>query len=135
MPIINTKTVATLGPATDPPGVIKQLLLAGANIFRLNASHGTTDDQAARISAVRATARELGIHAGILLDLQGPKIRLGNFENGGCTLIQGTEFTITTEQVLGTAERACTGYSRFAKDLQSGDRILLADGALELRVL
>ena len=135
MPVINTKLVATLGPATDAPGVLQQLMLAGANIFRLNASHGTIDDHAARIAAVRATAREHGIHAGILLDLQGPKIRLGRFENGGCTLTQGTEFTITTEQVLGTSERASTGYSRFAKDVQAGDRILLADGALELHAL
>ena len=111
MPVINTKLVATLGPATDAPGVLQQLLLAGANIFRLNASHGTIDDHAARVAAVRSTAREHGVHAGILLDLQGPKIRLGRFENGGCTLTQGTEFTITTEQVLGTAERASTGYS------------------------
>jgi pyruvate kinase len=135
MPVINTKTVATLGPATDAPGILKQLLLAGANILRLNASHGTTDDHAARVAAVRATARELGIHAGILLDLQGPKIRLGCFADGGCTLEQGAEFTITTETLLGTAERASTGYFHFAKDVQPGDRILLADGAIELRAL
>jgi pyruvate kinase len=135
MPIINTKTVATLGPATDAPGILKQLLASGASIFRLNASHGTTDDQAARVTAVRAAAREAGIHAAILLDLQGPKIRLGRFADGGCTLLQGTVFTITTETVLGTAERASTGYARFAADVQAGDRILLADGALELRAL
>ena len=135
MPEINTKTVATLGPATDAPGVLKQLLLAGADIFRLNASHGTVDDHAARIAAVRAVSKELGIHAGILLDLQGPKIRLGRFENGGCALTTGSEFTITTEKMLGTAERACTGYARFAQDVQAGDRILLADGAIELRAL
>jgi pyruvate kinase len=135
MPVINTKIVATLGPATDGPGILKQLLLAGANIFRLNASHGNVDDHAARVQAVRITAKELGIHAGILLDLQGPKIRLGSFAEGGCTLVQGSEFIITTEAVLGTAERASTGYSRFAKDVQAGDRILLADGALELRAI
>jgi len=135
MPVINTKTVATLGPATDAPGVLKQLLLAGANIFRLNASHGNTEEHAARFAAVRTIDRELGIHAGILLDLQGPKIRLGRFVDGGCTLLQGAEFTITTEAVMGTAERASTGYARFAKDVQPGDRILLADGALELRAL
>ena len=135
MPVINTKIVATLGPATDGPGILRQLLLAGANIFRLNASHGNVDEHAARVQAVRTTAKELGIHAGILLDLQGPKIRLGCFAEGGCTLAQGAEFTITTEQVLGTAERASTGYARFAKDVQAGDRILLADGALELRAL
>jgi pyruvate kinase len=135
MPLINTKTVATLGPATDVPGVLKQLLLAGANIFRLNASHGSIDDHAARISAVRSCAKELGIHAGILLDLQGPKIRLGCFADGGCTLTPGMEFTISTEPVPGTAERASTGYVRFAKDVKAGDRILLADGALELRAI
>ncbi|HEX3746974.1 MAG TPA: pyruvate kinase [Bryobacteraceae bacterium] len=127
--------MATLGPATDAPGILKQLLQAGANIFRLNSSHGTTEEHAARIAAVRAVAKELAVHAGILLDLQGPKIRLGCFDGGGCTLVQGAEFTITTEPMLGTAERASTGYQRFAKDVQAGDRILLADGALELRAL
>ena len=135
MPNINTKTVATLGPSTDAPGILKQLLLAGANIFRLNASHGTIEDHAARIAAVRATAREAGIHAGILLDLQGPKIRLGRFEEGGCILAPGAEFIITTEPVLGNAERASTGYARFAEDVKEGDRILLADGVLELRAV
>ena len=135
MPDINTKTVATLGPATDAPGVLRQLLLAGADTLRLNASHGTTDDHAARVAAVRSTAKELGVHAGILLDLQGPKIRLGRFENGGCTLEAGCEFTITTEHLLGSVDRASTGYSRFAQDVKTGDRILLADGAIELRAV
>jgi hypothetical protein len=104
MPLINT--VATLGPATDSPGISRQLLPAGANIFRLNASHGNVDGHAARVHAVRTTAKELGIHAGILLDLQGPKIRLGCCAEGGCTLAQGAELTITAEPVLG---RACSG--------------------------
>jgi len=133
--ITNTKIVATLGPATDPPGVLNQLLSAGADVFRLNASHGTQDDHAARIDAVRAAAEKSGVPAGILLDLQGPKIRLGRFENGGCTLASGRQFTITTEKVLGSPERASTGYARFAHDVKSGDRILLADGAIELRAL
>jgi pyruvate kinase len=131
----NTKIVATLGPATDAPGVLRQLLAAGVDVFRLNASHGAQDAHAARIDAVRAAAREAHVHAGILLDLQGPKIRLGRFENGGATLETNATFTITTEQVLGTAERASTGYSRFAKDVKAGDRILLADGIIELAAL
>jgi pyruvate kinase len=135
MPRINTKIVATLGPATDAPGVLKQLMLAGANVFRLNASHGTAADHLARAAAVRATAAETGVHAGILLDLQGPKIRLGKFENGGCTLTAGCEFTITTEEVLGNPSQASTGYAKFAHDVQEGDRILLADGGIELRAL
>jgi pyruvate kinase len=135
MPAINTKTVATLGPATDAPGILKQLLLAGADILRLNASHGSTTDHNARIAAVRSIAKEANVHAAILLDLQGPKIRLGRFANGSCTLLAGDEFTITTETLLGNTERASTGYGRFAKDVQAGNRILLADGALELRAL
>ena len=131
----NTKIVATLGPATDPAGVLQQLIAAGANIFRLNASHGTQDEHARRIAAVRAAARQAGIHAGILLDLQGPKIRLGKFENGSCRLQAGAKFTITTESLAGNCERASTGYARFARDVQAGDRILLCDGEVILRAL
>ena len=130
----NTKIVATLGPATDAPGILAQLLDAGVDVFRLNASHGEQDQHAARIAAVRKTAGEAGTHVGILLDLQGPKIRLGKFEGGCVTLEDGCEFTITTESLIGTVERASTSYSRFASDVKSGDRVLLADGAVELRV-
>jgi pyruvate kinase len=105
------------------------------DVFRLNASHGGQEAHATRIEAVRAAAREARIHAGILLDLQGPKIRLGRFENGGATLAANAIFTITTQQVMGTAERASTGYARFAKDVKAGDRILLADGTIELIAL
>src|ERR1035441_9517852 len=97
----NTKIVATLGPSTDPPDVLRQLLAAGVDVFRLNASHGAQDDHAARIDAVRKAAREARIHVGILLDLQGPKIRLGCFEEGHATLETGATFTITTETVMG----------------------------------
>lgn len=131
----NTKIVATLGPATDSPGVLNQLLCAGVDVFRLNASHGTQEEHAARVLAVRAAAREFRKDAGILLDLQGPKIRLGRFENGGCSLGAGATFVITTEAVLGNCERASTSYTRFARDVQPGDRILLADGSIELRAI
>jgi pyruvate kinase len=131
----NTKIVATLGPATDAPGILSQMIAAGANVFRLNASHGTLIDHAARITAVRAAARDAGILAGILLDLQGPKIRLGRFENGHCVLEAGAIFTITTESVMGNSERASTGYAKFARDVKPGDRILLCDGAVLLRAL
>jgi len=131
----NTKIVATLGPAIDAPSVLSEMIAAGVDVFRLNASHGSQDENAARIDAVRAAARAAGAHIGILLDLQGPKIRLGRFENGGCTLETGAAFTITTETVMGTCERASTGYSRFAQDVQPGDRVLLADGSIELRAV
>jgi len=131
----NTKIVATLGPATDAPGILEQLLAAGVDVFRLNASHGTQEQHAARIAAVRSAAREAHTHAGLLLDLQGPKIRLGRFENGGCVLDSGAVFTITTEPAMGNRERASTGYRGFASDVHEGDRILLCDGTVELRAL
>ncbi len=131
----NTKIVATLGPATDPPGILGQLLSAGVDVFRLNASHGTESDQATRISTVRALARQAGVHAGILLDLQGPKIRLGRFAGGSCILATGASFTITTEPVTGACDRASTGYANFARDVRPGDRILLSDGSIELRAV
>jgi pyruvate kinase len=133
--MLNTKIVATLGPSTDAPGLLDQLIDAGVDVFRLNASHGAQHEQGARIDAVRAAARKAKVHAGILLDLQGPKIRLGRFENGRCILETGSHFTITTEPILGTAERASTGYSKFAGDVKPGDRVLLADGSIELRAV
>jgi len=131
----NTKIVATLGPASDSHATIRQLLLAGVDVFRLNASHSTQAEHAARITAVRQVAAELRRTACILLDLQGPKIRLGSFVDGGCTLAAGDVFTITAEQVLGDCQRASTTYLNLAADVKTGDRVLLADGAIELRVL
>jgi pyruvate kinase len=131
----NTKIVATLGPSTDAPGILDQLLGAGVDVFRLNASHGAREDHEARIAAVRCTARAAGVHVAILLDLQGPKIRLGCFHDGCCTLRTGATFTITTEPIVGDCEKASTGYNRFAQDVQPGDRILLADGVAELRAV
>jgi pyruvate kinase len=130
-----TKIVATLGPSTDTPDSIRKLLEAGVDVFRLNASHGVQEDHARRLSMVREIAAAAGVHAGILLDLQGPKIRLGTFENGGCTLENGSEFRITTEQIAGTCARASTTYKDFVKDVNPGDRVLLADGSIELRVV
>jgi pyruvate kinase len=131
----NTKIVATLGPASDSPDVLRSLLSAGVDVFRLNASHGVWEDHAKRIELVRKTAAECGKHTGILLDLQGPKIRLGIFQNGTATLKTGQRFTITTETVTGTAEAASTGYAQLANDVKPGDRVLLADGAVELRTI
>lgn len=129
-----TKIVATLGPVSDTRESVRQLLDAGVDVFRLNASHGTQEDHGRRIGIVREVAAEMGQHVGILLDLQGPKIRLGTFENGGCLLPTGGEFRITTDAVTGTCERASTTYKHFINDVKPGDRVLLADGSVELRV-
>ena len=131
----HTKIVATLGPATSSETVIRQLLVAGVDVFRLNASHGTNAERAERIAAIRRACCGLQRRAGILLDLQGPKIRLGTFSGGGCTLETGSIFSITTEPILGDCRRASTTYTSFPADLKAGDRVLLADGTVELRVL
>src|SRR3569833_1467008 len=130
-----TKIVATLGPSTDPGETLRKLFEAGVDVFRLNASHGTHEDHARRVRAVRELAREYKAYAGILLDLQGPKIRLGTFKDGPCYLAEKSEFTITTEPVQGTCENASTNYEAFARDVKPGDSVLLADGSVQLRVL
>ncbi|HYP14762.1 MAG TPA: pyruvate kinase [Bryobacteraceae bacterium] len=129
-----TKIVATLGPSSDTPESVRKLLEAGVDVFRLNASHGTQEDHGRRLKLVREIASEMDVHAGILLDLQGPKIRLGTFENGSSVLETGQTFRITTDQITGTQERASTTYKDFVKDVQIGNKILLADGSVELRV-
>ncbi|MBE7157444.1 MAG: pyruvate kinase, partial [Rhodospirillales bacterium] len=130
-----TKIVATLGPSTDAEHVLRNLFEAGVDVFRLNASHGNQDDHARRIDAVRKLAAEFGTHPGLLLDLQGPKIRLGTFRDGPYLLKANSTFTITTEKVEGTGELASTSYSAFARDVKPGDPVLLADGTVRLRVL
>jgi pyruvate kinase len=131
----NTKIVATMGPASSSPEMVKRLVEAGVDVFRLNASHGTAEERTAQIRLIRAVAAEAGLHIGILLDLQGPKIRLGKFEGGSAFLEKGSEFRITTEEVLGNSQIASTTYKDFARDVKTGDRVLLADGSLELQVI
>jgi pyruvate kinase len=110
-------------------------LEAGVDVFRFNASHGSQEEHGNRIKLVQELAGSMGVHAAVLLDLQGPKIRLGTFETGECTVETGAEFRITTEQVLGDCRRAATTYKDFVKDVQTGNRVLLNDGAVELQVV
>jgi pyruvate kinase len=130
-----TKIVATLGPASDRPELIRKLLEAGVDVFRLNASHGSQQEHGERIRTTREIAAEMGRHTGILLDLQGPKIRLGTFANGSAVLKAGARFAITVETVEGTDQRASTTYKDLVRDVRVGDRVLIADGAVELRVI
>lgn len=130
----NTKIIATLGPATESQERIEELILAGVDVFRLNASHGTPEERTEMVGRIRRAEKDVGHQVGILLDLQGPKIRLGRFQGGKALLEEGATFTITTDDVLGDSCSASTTYPDFAKDLKPGDRVLLADGTLELEV-
>ena len=104
--LCSTKIVATLGPASSDPATIRKLFEAGADVFRLNFSHGSHDDHRARHAALRAAEREIGHPIGILMDLQGPKLRVGTFEGGRATLATGASFRLDLDAAPGSGRRA-----------------------------
>ncbi|HEY3549383.1 MAG TPA: pyruvate kinase [Propionicimonas sp.] len=129
------KIVCTIGPATDSAEAIVNLVNAGMNVARLNMSHGDHILHAKRVGWIRDAARAANRPIGILADLQGPKIRLGEFIDGEAFLVPGDRFVITTEDVPGTAERASTTLHTLTDDVSPGDQILINDGAIELRAV
>ena len=133
--MIRTKIVCTLGPSSSDPQVMRRMLEAGMDVARLNFSHGTHDDHRELYENIRATAREMGRQVAVMMDLQGPKIRMGELQGDHVMLETGAEVCITTRQVPGTAERISTTYEQLAHDVTPGDRILLCDGLLELEAL
>lgn len=129
-----TKIIATLGPASSDAEQIKKLIEAGVNVFRQNMSHGDHDYHKQTYSRVREIALELNKPVGILADLCGPKIRTGKFENDGIDLEANSTVIVTTRDVLGKPGLIPSQYRALADDVEAGDRILLADGNLELAV-
>lgn len=130
-----SKIVATLGPATQSPDMIRRLLQAGVDVVRLNMSHGGHDGHRRLFAQVRAEAEAQGRHVAILMDLCGPKIRVGEFAEGAIGLRDGQTVVVTTRRVKGREGLIPSGYGRLHRDVVSGERILLDDGNLELRVL
>jgi len=132
------KIVATLGPSSSDPDTIRELLDLGVDVARLNFSHGRHEDHAAVLDRVRAASRKLAKAVAVLQDLQGPKIRTGPLRAGkvGVELVEGSSISITTEgEVLGDARLVSTTYPHLARDVRCGDRLLVDDGLIELRVL
>ena len=129
-----TKIVATIGPATESAERIRELIQAGATTFRLNFSHGDHSEHAGRMATIRQVAHEMGVHIGILQDLQGPKIRLGRFEEGPITLAKGDHFSLTSKEVRCNQTVATVTYDKLADEVTAGSRILLDDGRVEMRV-
>jgi pyruvate kinase len=131
-----TKIVATLGPATDDAKVIEQLILAGADVFRVNFSHGTPADQAARVARVHQVAEKAGRHIGIMGDLQGPKIRVESFKSGHVMLIEGHEFVLDVAMDPDAGDQHAVGcaYRNLTNDVVAGDTLLLDDGLIVLGV-
>ncbi|MEO8460822.1 MAG: pyruvate kinase [Dokdonella sp.] len=132
-----TKIIATLGPATDAPGVLREILLAGVDVVRLNFSHGDADSHRRRAAEVRAMASEIAREVAILGDLQGPKIRVERFADGPVTLEPGAMFTLDcrADAPLGDATRVGVGYLDLWRDVKVGDVLLLDDGLIALDVI
>lgn len=129
-----TKIVATLGPASWSPEMVERLIGAGVDVFRLNFSHGDHESHGATYRNVRAAGERTGVPVAVLADLCGPKIRTGRFEGGKVELTAGAPVTVTVRDVQGTADLIPSQYEALASDVKPGDRILLDDGNLELRV-
>jgi pyruvate kinase len=130
-----TKIVATIGPASSSPDVLLQMIHAGLDVVRLNFSHGTADDHRQRAETVRECARKAGREVAIMADLQGPKIRVGKFENGKTTLEPGQPFILDADCELGNDERVGLDYKDLPRDLKPGDLLLLNDGLIVLDVV
>jgi len=129
-----TKIVATVGPASNTPQMLAALIDAGVDVFRLNFSHGTHESHGQTHQAIRAAEARAGRHVGVLADLCGPKIRVGTFEHGGIDVADGAAVTVTVREVVGGPGLIPSEYPALARDLKPGDRVLLDDGKLELRV-
>ena len=134
LPFKKTKILATIGPASNSYEMIKSLAFAGANVFRLNFSHGSHEVHKEVLETIRKVNQELNCHLGILQDLQGPKIRVGEVENNGVEINPGDKITITSDPVIGTASLVSTVYKNLPQDVQEGEHILIDDGNLELVV-
>ena len=131
-----TKIVATIGPATESKEVLRELIREGCDVIRLNFSHGDYQILERVIHTIRELDKELDTYTAILADLQGPKIRIGKMQEGGADLKAGSRITITTrEDVEGNEDRISTNYRHFAMDVSEGEKVLLDDGKIELKVL
>jgi pyruvate kinase len=130
----NAKIIATLGPASSSPELIRGLFEAGADVFRLNFSHGTHEDHKRRYDAIRAIEREAGRPIGVLMDLQGPKLRIGAFAEGRVTLASGAAFTLDLDGGPGDQRRVSLPHPEVFQALAPGMQLLLDDGKIRLEV-
>lgn len=130
-----TKIICTLGPATDKGDVLKQLILEGMNVARFNFSHGSYEEQKGRLEQLRKLRTELKCPVAALLDTKGPEIRLRDFADGKVELKSGQTFTLTTEEILGDANRVSVTYKNLPNDVKVGGHILIDDGLIGMEVI
>lgn len=130
-----TKIICTLGPAVDDEAILKQLILEGMDVARLNFSHGSHEEHLTRVEMIKRLREDMIRPVALLLDTKGPEIRLRDFKDGTVELQQGNRFTLTTEEILGDEERCTITYTRLPEFVRRGTRILIDDGLVELKVL
>ena len=133
--MLRTKIVCTIGPASRDPEMLRELMLAGMDVARLNFSHGSQSYHGENIERIRAVAAEVGKPVAILTDLQGPKLRVGKMEGEGVLLVSGEKVVLTTRPIVGHAGQVPVQYAKLPRDVEPGDHILIDDGMLELEVL
>jgi pyruvate kinase len=129
-----TKIVATIGPATSSKAALKQIILAGVDVCRINSSHGLLNEHLEVIRSIREINEEINSDICILQDLQGPKLRIGLMENDGVEIIKGQKIMLTSNEVIGNAEIICIRYINLAQDVKPGEFILIDDGKIEIRI-
>jgi pyruvate kinase len=129
-----TKIVATLGPASSDKKTLARMIEAGLDVVRMNFSHGTAKEHTQRVELVRELARKAGRAVGVLVDLQGPKIRIGRFEHDRISLITGDKFVLDADCTMGDANRVGLDYKNLPQDVTPGDTLLLDDGRVVLAV-
>src|SRR6185295_18801811 len=129
-----TKIVATLGPASSDAKTLSRMIEAGLDVVRMNFSHGTAKEHTQRVELVRELARKAGRAVGVLVDLQGPKIRIGRFEHDRISLTTGDKFVLDADCTMGDANRVGLDYKNLPQDVTPGDTLLLDDGRVVLAV-
>ena len=129
-----TKIVCTMGPSTEKPGILRQLMENGMNVARFNFSHGDYEEHKGSLDALRALSKELDLPVAAMLDTKGPEIRLGVFKNGVEKLVTGQKFTLTSREIEGTNEICSVSYKELPRDVTAGGRIMLDDGLIELGI-
>lgn len=129
-----TKIICTIGPASESVERLRELMKAGMNVARFNFSHGTHEEMQVKYERVVQTREELGLPVATLLDTKGPEIRLRDFEGGRVELVPGQRFVLTTEEIVGTSEKAAISYKNLKNDISVGTTILIDDGLIEMKV-
>ncbi|MDP4099307.1 pyruvate kinase [Paenibacillus sp. P96] len=132
--MMKTKIICTIGPASDSVPVLKEMIQAGMTVARLNMAHGELDEHVQRMKNVRQAAAELGTFVPIMMDIKGPEVRIGKLQEASCVLKTGEELILTTEEILGDAQRIGVNYPDLTRDVNEGDRVLIDDGLIDLTV-